>query len=122
MRYIGYKTKHQIMIIAKLNTGITIVKQDSPFSQSTSATYMWFTASVPRYLPGAATYGVNVIYGDAVEENSIPTSFIRKGVHKVDFTNEELSTWGTDDNAFISIVATKVGLSISNTYEVPDTL
>ena len=110
------------MIIAKINPGITVTNQESPFATATSATHLWFTAVVQRYLTGASTYGVNVVYGDATEETGIPIDFTKKGSTRVEFDASELSTWGTDDVVLLQLIATKVGLSITNTYELPDSI
>lgn len=110
------------MIIAKLNPGISIIQQESPFTAPKTETYNWITAIVQRYVAGANKANVNLLYG-TVEMNefgTLPVSFRRVSSATVELTAEELSTWGTDDVALLQILATKLSLTIEDTYEIED--
>ncbi len=110
------------MIIAKLNPGISVTNQNSPFESPVTVTYDWMTAVIQRYIPGAANYSVNLVYGTVTMNGAgtIPTIFKRVGAAPVELTAEEISTWGTNDVALLEIVAAKTNLTIENTYEIQD--
>jgi hypothetical protein len=110
------------MIIAKLNPGISVTNQNSPFESPVAVTYDWMTTVVQRYIPGASNYNVNLVYGTVTMDGTgtIPTKFKRVGAAPVELTAEEISTWGTNDTVLLEIVATKTNLTIENTYEIQD--
>ena len=112
------------MIIAKLNPGITVTNQPSPFAEPVVNTYDWMTAVVQRYIPGASNYNVNLVYGNVVmndAETPEPAIFQRVDATQVGLTAGEISTWGTNDTVLLQILATKLSLNIEDTYEIPDT-
>ena len=110
------------MIIAKLNPGISVTNQNSPFESPVTTTYDWMTAVVQRYIPGAANYSVNLVYGTVTmnEAGTLPMIFRNVGGSLVELTAEEISTWGTNDVVLLEILATKVNLTIESTYEIED--
>jgi hypothetical protein len=111
------------MIIAKLNPGISIIKQESPFEAPVSITYDWMTVFIPRYIPGAANFNVNLSYGDAVmndEPTPAPKKFRGVKAISVGLTAGEISNWGTNDVVLLEILATKMNLTIEKTYEIDD--
>lgn len=110
------------MIIAKINPGISVVNQPDPFTSPTTTTYYWFTAVIQRYIPGASNYNVNAVYGTATMDGTgvLPVSFKRIGAYPVELTAEEISTWGTNDVVLLQILASKLNLTIENTYEITD--
>lgn len=101
------------MIIAKINPTATKVTQVSPFS-STTETLEYMTAIARPYIPGATNTNFQVSFGsvDTDEENNV-VRFNQKTRERMTFTKEELSTWGTNDETLLTIVATKLGVSIT---------
>lgn len=110
------------MIIAKLNPGIPVTNQNSPFESPVTTTYYWMSAVIQRYIPGASNYSVNLVYGTVSmnEAGTLPMVFKRIGAAPVELTAEEISTWGTNDVVLLQILAAKTNLTIENTYEIED--
>jgi len=110
------------MIIAKLNPGISVTIQNSPFESPVTTTYDWMTAVIQRYIPGASNYRVNLVYGTVGmdEAETSPISFSRVDSSPVELAAEEISTWGTNDVVLLQILASKLGLTIESTYEIED--
>jgi hypothetical protein len=123
IRYIHYKINYITeMIIAKLNPGISVINQNSPFESPVTTTYNWMSAIVQRYIPGAANYSVKLVYGTVTmdEADALPMIFRNVGGSLVELTAEEISTWGTNDVVLLEILATKLNLTIESTYEIED--
>jgi hypothetical protein len=110
------------MIIAKLNPGISVINQNSPFESPVTTTYNWMSAVVQRYIPGAVSYSVKLVYGTVTmdEAGALPMIFRNVGGSPVELTAEEISTWGTNDVVLLEILATKLNLTIESTYEIED--
>lgn len=100
------------MIIAKINPAATKVTQVTPFSSITeSLEYM--TAIARPYIPGATNTFFQVIFGTAeIDSESNVVNFSEKTSERMSFTDEELSTWGTNDETLLTIVAAKLNVSI----------
>jgi len=113
------------MIIAKLNPGISVINQNSPFESPVTTTYNWMSAVVQRYIPGAVSYSVKLVYGDLImsdDEIPAPKRFRVINSTPVGLTAGEISNWGTDDVVLLEILATKLNLTIESTLEIDDTI
>lgn len=101
------------MIIAKINPAATKVNQITPFS-STTETLDYMTAIARPYVPGATNTNFQVSFGSVeTDEEGNVVKFNQKTNERMIFTKEELSTWGTNDETLLTIVATKLGVSIT---------
>ena len=96
------------MIIAEITPTAQQIKTITPFSSETiSLTHMAVVCY--NYTPGVDTniFGVPLINPEGTMFN------ITKGAtENVVLTQSELSTWGTNDESLLSIVANKLGLTI----------
>jgi hypothetical protein len=113
------------MIIAKLNPGISVINQNSPFESPVTTTYNWMSAVIQRYIPGASGYNVNLVYGDLImsdDEIPVPIRFKRVNSTPVGLTAGEISNWGTNDVVLLEILAAKLNLTIESTLEIADNL
>jgi len=103
------------MLLAKISPAAEIVVQTTPFEHSTTeASYMSVVAN--PYIPDAEVTNFTLSFGYSVpptppEEPQSP-SYIFIYIYQLSLTNEELSTWGTDDEELYQIVANKLGCSI----------
>ena len=98
------------MLLGKLNTQAVKVYQDGPFSTAT-ATADYLVASTSRYVIGEQSVSFELRFGNIVVENEQERFDILLRETFV-MTNEELSTWGTDDSVLLDLVAAKLNNSI----------
>jgi hypothetical protein len=100
------------MIIAKINPAATKINQITPFS-STTESLEYMTAIARPYIPGATNTFFQVVYGTIeIDNESNVVSFYEKTSERISFTDEELSTWGTNDETLLTIIATKLNVSV----------
>ena len=70
----------------------------------------YMTVLVRPYGAGAKQLNVEVVFGNTTKDaQGVPTSFQRTHNTNISLTDADIATWGTDDTALLSIVATKVG-------------
>lgn len=101
------------MLLAKINPAAEKITEVSPFS-STTITLDYMTAIARPYVAGAAQTNFVIEFGTITEEDGVVTSFQSKSQTNVVLTSEELSSWGTNDEVLLSIVATNLGVAIQS--------
>ena len=99
------------MLLAKINPAAEKITEVSPFS-STTITLDYMTAIARPYVAGAAQTNFVIEFGTITEEDGVVTSFQSKSQTNVVLTSEELSSWGTNDEVFLSLIAGKLGIAI----------
>lgn len=106
------------MLICKITPSATKVNIISPFSSTTeSLDYMSVIAR--PYIPGEDENNFNVVYGSVTtDDEGVINKFNQKESQRMMLTKEELSTWGTNDETLLQIVATKLGISIVSFHNV----
>jgi hypothetical protein len=99
------------MLLGKLSSPAVKVFQSGPFN-TTNVNAEYMVVYAQDYVIGASSVLFDVRFGNIIieEEKERFDDIIR---HPLRITNEELSTWGTDDGALLDIVATMLGNSIT---------
>jgi hypothetical protein len=78
------------------------------------------TAIARPYAPGAEITNFQVQFGTLVKnEEGVVQSFFNQLNTQVSLTKEELSSWGTNDDVLLTIVASKLGVTATEFIEVP---
>ena len=99
------------MLLGKLSSPAVKVFQSGPFNTTTvNAEYMVVYAQ--DYAIGASFVLFDVRFGNIIIEDE-KERFDDIMRHTIRITDEELSTWGTDDGVLLDIVADKLGNSIT---------
>lgn len=101
------------MIIAKITPTATKVTQVTPFSSETkSLDYM--TAVARPYVVGSSQTNFQVSFGTLnVDDEGNIVNFNNETNERLTLTSEELSTWGTNDETLLTIIANKLNVTIS---------
>ena len=101
------------MIYAKINPVATMVQQINPFS-STTITADTMTVIARPYILGADKTRFEIKYGIVTLNNeNLVTNF--KNILNSDctLTSDQLSDWGNDDTVVLNIIASNLGVSIT---------
>jgi len=101
------------MLLAKINPAAEKITEVSPFI-STSITLDYMTAIARPYAAGATQTRFVIEFGEITEVNGVVTSFNSKTQTNLTLTSEELSTWGTNDEVLLSIIAGKLEVIIES--------
>jgi hypothetical protein len=106
------------MLIAKINPGSDITKQITPFSSiTTHADYI--TAFARPYMPGASQTNFEVIFGEAILDDAGTIIGVQRAYSSsITLSAEELAGWGTSDETMLAAVATKIGTTATNFYQI----
>ena len=101
------------MIIGKINPTATKIEQVNPFSSIThNLEYM--TAIARPYVPGASKTEFEVQFGNVITDNEGNViEFNGMSSEMMILTKDDLSTWGTNDETLLNIVASKLNVSIT---------
>ena len=99
------------MLLAKINPAAKKTTEVSPFS-STTITLDYMTAIARPYVAGASQTNFVIEFGAIIEEDGVVTSFNSRTQTNLNLTSEELSSWGTNDEVLLTIIASKLGVSI----------
>ena len=99
------------MLLGKLGTPATKTYEISPFETKTvEAWYM--VAKAERYVIGDPKIEFELRFGNLKIENG-KQEFDVLTRSKLELTNEELASWGTDDSIVLDLVAAKLGNTIT---------
>lgn len=110
------------MLVSRINPPARKVVEVTPFS-STTQDLSYMTAIARPYAPGAEVTNFQVQFGTLVtNEEGVVQSFFNQLNTQVSLTKEELSSWGTDDDVLLTIVANKLGVTATEFIEVPQDL
>jgi hypothetical protein len=100
------------MIIAKITPAATKVTQVNPFS-SVTENLDYMTVAARPYVVGSSETNFQISFGTVELNNEgVVTRFKNESNERMKLTSEELSTWGTNDEVLLEIVATKLNVSI----------
>lgn len=107
------------MLISKINPPAVKSIGVTPFS-STTQNLDYMTAIARPYAPGASSTSFQIQFG-TVNLNEIDEiiGFRNELDSQIVMTSEELSTWGTNDNTLLNLIATKLGVSVLEIVDVP---
>jgi len=105
------------MLLAKINPAAEKVMEVSPFS-STTISLDYMTAIARPYVAGATQTNFALEFGTITEVDGIATSFQSRTQSNLTLTAEELSTWGTNDEVLLSIIAGKLKVSVESYVNV----
>ena len=106
------------MLLAKINPSAEKISEITPFSSVTiSLDYM--TAIARPYVAGATQTNFAIEFGTITKVDGVPTSFRAQNQSNLTLTSEELSSWGTNDEVLLTIIASKLGVAIEG-YENVD--
>ena len=110
------------MLIAKISPSANIVSQVTPFIfEQNAAQYM--TAVANQYVPDAESTNFSVLFGDisasVPSEEPQPPPFLLKYSYPLTLTSAQLSTWGTDDDELLKIIAAQLEVEILEFINVP---
>jgi hypothetical protein len=99
------------MLLAKINPPAEKITEVTPFS-STTVTLDYMTAIARPYVAGATKTNFVIEFGNITEVDDSVTSFQSRTQTNLTLTSEELSSWGTNDEVLLTIVAGKLGVAI----------
>lgn len=111
------------MLFAKINPTAKIAKQTDPFNiEVIEVSYM--TAMAAGYKLGQLTTTFEVIFGEfttpgAPDEPALAPFHVMHTTH-VEFTSEELVSWGADDTVALELIAAKLGTNVVEVVNEPD--
>ncbi len=105
------------MLLAKINPSAEKVIQITPFS-STTIYLDYMTAIARPYIAGATQTTFELDFGK-ITESTEPNDVIVQSFQSIVQTNlkltsDELSTWGTNDEVLLSIIAGKLNVSVES--------
>ena len=105
------------MLLGKLSKAAEKVYQITPFTtEIVTAEYM--SVNADKYVIGAKDVSFELRFGKLVlDEANQPKEFEVVIRDNVKLTSEELSTWGTDDSIVLDLIATKLGVTITEKIE-----
>lgn len=111
------------MLFAKISPKANIVSQTTPFAFDVQeAEYM--SAVANQYIPNSPSTTFNVIFGKFSEpappDEPQPPLFVKMYSFSLVLTEEQLSTWGTNDDSLLEIVADVIGTQIVEFINVPE--
>lgn len=107
------------MLIAKINPPAIKGVEVSPFS-STTKNLDYMTAVARPYILGAPSTNFQIQFGTVrLNEDGVVVSFNNESNTQLSMTSEELSTWGENDDVLLSLIASKLGISVLETIDVP---
>lgn len=99
------------MLLAKINPAAEKITEVTPFS-STTTSLDYMTAIARPYVAGATQTNFVIEFGKINEVEGVVTSFQSGTQTNLTLTSEELSSWGTNDEVLLTIVAGKIGVAI----------
>ena len=99
------------MLLSKINPAAEKVTEVTPFS-STTMSLEYMTAIARPYVAGGSQTNFVVEFGTITEVEGIVTSFTTRTQTNITLTSDELSTWGTNDEVLLSIIAGKLNVSV----------
>lgn len=99
------------MLLAKINPAAEKITEVSPFS-STTISLDYMTAIARPYVAGATQTNFVIEFGNITEVDDVVTSFQSKTQTNLILTSDELSSWGTNDEVLLTIVASKLGVAV----------
>lgn len=99
------------MLLAKINPTAEKVIEVTPFS-STTISLEYMTAIARPYVAGGSQTNFIVEFGTITEVDGVATSFMTRTQTNLNLTSEELSTWGTNDEILLSIIAGKLNVGV----------
>ena len=99
------------MLLSKINPAAKKTTEVSPFS-STTITLDYMTAIARPYVAGATQTTFVVEFGSITEEDGVVTSFQSRTQTNLNLTSEDLTSWGTNDEVLLTIIAGKLGVAI----------
>lgn len=110
------------MLFAKINPAARAAIQDTAFSTHEKECE-WMTAFT-QYNLGQSYTTFQISFGNFTNNENPDTPaesvFDKTLTIFVDFTNEELSTWGEDDSTVFDIIALKIGTTIVEVVDKPE--
>lgn len=111
------------MLFAKVNPTAKVGVQTDPFNVLIKeASYM--TAMASTYKLGQSSTRFEVVFGEfrepgPVDEPALPP-FNVMYTTSVEFTSEELATWGADDTVALELIAAKLGTDVVEVVNQPE--
>lgn len=107
------------MLIAKINPPAVKSIGVTPFS-STTTNLNYMTAIARPYVPGASSTNFQIQFGTAnLNEIDEIVGFQNELNSQIVMTSEELSTWGTNDDILLNLIASKLSVSVLEIVDVP---
>lgn len=107
------------MLIAKINPPAKKNVIINPFS-STTENLDYMTVIARPYVPGSKKTNFQILFGGiTLNESNEPQGFNQMLESQLVLTDEELSTWGTNDEVLFSIIASKLNVSVLEIIDVP---
>jgi len=107
------------MLVAKISPAASFVSQSNPFGQPETTTADYIAVVSYNYIIGGSmrsSFQVLLgLYNPGIGEHAPVFKSISDV--KVELTNEELASWGTDDKFILNAVAGKLGISIVEVIE-----
>lgn len=105
------------MLLAKINPAAEKIIEVTPFS-STTISLEYMTAIARPYVAGATQTNFVIEFGTITEVDGVVTSFQSRTQSNLILTSEELSTWGTNDEVLLSIIAGKLNVNVDSYVNV----
>jgi len=102
------------MIFGKINPVATIVTKSRPFQQTT-VTGSYIAAAADPYVLGNDKVSFQIYYGNCTFDtgSGAVTKFNRVYSERVIVSGSIIDSWGTDDTALLSAIATLQGTTVT---------
>ena len=100
------------MIFGKISPVASVVKQTSPFEQTT-VTGSYMTALARPYALGSNQVNFQVIYGECTFESGSVVSFQQIFSDNIVLSGSAISTWGENDAVILNAIASSEGTSVT---------
>jgi hypothetical protein len=107
------------MLIAKINPPAIKIVETTPFN-STTKNLDYMSAAARPYVAGASITDFQIQFGRIVIDETDTVKFYNESNSQLSMTSEELSTWGTNDETLLTLIATKLGVSVIEVISIGD--
>lgn len=115
------------MIFAKITPAAEVFVQTSPFNSEVHAAN-WMGAAARNYVLGQELTTFRVFFGEIyvptqqeVEQGVSPLpTFINMWTTSMEFTAQQLSTWGSSDESALQIIAASINCTILEFVDLPN--
>lgn len=103
------------MIFGKINPVASVVQQNGPFS-TTTVTGSYMAAIARPYVLGTDKVTFQVTFGEVIlDESGSVINFNTVLNSQTTLSGSAISSWGTDDAAMLSAIATELGTTVEST-------
>lgn len=102
------------MLFAKIDPIATFTQNTGPFTAPVAVQAEYLTALARPYAAGALQTNFEIAFGNIVKDaEGKAIGVTNVSTSQLTLTKEELADWGTNDDILLTIVATKLGTTVT---------